>query len=284
MERLERVLVQQGYSNTRGFYSRTTKEGHVQSEKVWSALAQENPIDAAAATNSTDWYAKYPHVIEQEIQDEEKLALDAGCGYGRVAIPLLRGRRKLKLIGVDASPVMLNTFSHLVETESAIPLKQRLILLHSPINQLPFPEATFDYIYSCAVLLHNPYRDVRDILDEFNRLLKPTGKLILAGSFPNVFNLEGLQNYIYSSWLIPADANGPVRAYTRHKIKRLFVDWNEVQILPKGVTVLPRQIAKIPLPLGPCVRRVNGWFEEKNFRVLPRSSLFIKYFDVVAQK
>jgi len=96
MERLERVLVQQGYSNTRGFYSRTTKEGHVQSEKVWSALAQENPIDAAAATNSTDWYTNYPHVVDREIQDAEKLALDAGCVYGRVVIPLLKTKGKLK--------------------------------------------------------------------------------------------------------------------------------------------------------------------------------------------
>jgi hypothetical protein len=91
MESLERVLVQQGDSNTRGFYSRSRKEGHVQSEKIWSPLAQENPIDAAAATNSTDWYIKYPHVVDQEIQDEEEnLALDAGCVYGRVAIPFSR--------------------------------------------------------------------------------------------------------------------------------------------------------------------------------------------------
>jgi ubiquinone/menaquinone biosynthesis C-methylase UbiE len=179
---------------------------------------------------------------------------------------------------------MLSTFLDLAGTESAIDLKQRPVLLHSPIDQLPYPEATFDYIYSCAVLLHNPYRDVRNILDEFNRLLKPTGKLILASSFPNVFNLDGLQNYIYSSWLTPADANGPVRAYTRHQVKKLFVDWNELHILPTGVTLLPREIAKIPLPLGQCIRRVNGWFEEKNFRVLSQSSLFIKYFDVVAQK
>jgi hypothetical protein len=50
------------------FLLRATKEGHVQSERVWSALAEENPIDSAAATNSTDWYAKYPHVADQEKQ------------------------------------------------------------------------------------------------------------------------------------------------------------------------------------------------------------------------
>jgi ubiquinone/menaquinone biosynthesis C-methylase UbiE len=286
MENINRLLAKQGYSNTEGFFTRATGESHMQSEaeKVWSALAQDNPIHAAAAATTKDWYTKYPRLIDQEIEDERKVILDAGCGYGRVAIPLLRARQKLKLIGVDASTVMLHTFLDLLETGGISELKQRLILLHSTINQLPFPEETFDYIYSCAVLLHNPYEDVQEILKEFYRLLKPSGKLVLAGSFPNVWNLEGIQNCLYSNWFASPHANGPVRAYTRTKVEQLFNDWKEIDIVPTGVTVLPRQIAKIPMPLGGLIRRVNGWLEEKNFAFLSYSSLLIKYFDVIAQK
>jgi ubiquinone/menaquinone biosynthesis C-methylase UbiE len=286
VESLERVLVQQGYSNNKGFYTRNTNEDHVQSEpdKVWSILAQNNPIQAAAATNVSDWYAKYPHVVDQEIPNEEILALDAGCGYGRVAIPLLKKRSNLKIIGVDASIVMLKTFWDLAETECIEALDQRLLLLHSPLSDLAFADETFDRIYSCAVLLHNPYHDVQNILAEFYRLLKPRGKVVLVGSFPNVMNLEGMQNLVYSKWITSPNANGPVRAYTKGKVQSLFNNWDELRILPSGVTILPRQIANIPMPFGVHIRRFNSWIDEKNFSFISQSSLFIKHFDVIAQK
>ena len=286
MDNFKRALIQEGYLNSGGVFTRNKKEDDVQSdaEKVWSSLAKDNPIQAAAGTNRTDWYAKYPHAVDQEIQDENSIVLDAGCGYGRVAIPLLIGRKKLNLVGVDASAVMLRTFLDLLERESLSDLKQRLILLHSTINQLPFPEGSFDYIYSCAVLLHNPYQDVGEILKEFRRLLKPTGKLVLTGSFTNVLNLEGIQNLLYANCFASPRANGPVRAYTRNKVRELFTDWKDIHIVPTGVTVLPRQIAKIPMPLGGFIRGVNQRFEGRNFAFVARSSLFIKYFDVIAQK
>ena len=45
------------------FYSRSTEEGDVQSEKVWSALVQTNPIDVA----------------DQEIQDEYVKYVFSSC-------------------------------------------------------------------------------------------------------------------------------------------------------------------------------------------------------------
>jgi hypothetical protein len=78
VESLERVLVHQGYSKSKDFYTRNTNEDHVQSEpdKVWSVLAQNNPIQADAGTNASDWYAKYPQVVDQQIPNEEVLADD----------------------------------------------------------------------------------------------------------------------------------------------------------------------------------------------------------------
>ena len=286
VESLERVLVQQGYSKNKGFYIRNIDEAHVQSEpdKVWSNLAQNNPIQAAAATNDSDWYAKYPHVIDQEIPDEEILALDAGCGYGRVAIPLLKKRSKLRVIGVDASTVMLKTFWDLAETESIEALDRRLLLLHSPLSHVAFADKTFDRIYSCGVLLHNSYQDVQNMLTEFYRLLKPKGKVVLVASFPNVMNLEGIQNFVYSKYLASPQANGTVRAYTRKSVQSLFINWKEIHISPTGATILPRQIANIPMPLGPQIRRFNKWIDDKHFAMISQSSLFSIHFDVVAQK
>jgi len=286
MKNIERILIEQGYLKKKGFFARGARDDDVQSdpEKVWSKFAQENPIWAAAATNARDWYAKYPQVVDREIPDEDILALDAGCGYGRVAIPLLKTRGKLKIIGVDASTVMLKTFGDLAEKESLDALDQRLLLLHSLLSHLPFPDDTFDCIYSCAVLLHNPYPEVQKILNEFYRLLKQSGKLVLAGSFPNALNLEGLQNLLYSKWVVAPNSNGPVRAYTKGKVRSFFNDWKEIRILPSGVTIHPRQIANIPMPFGGYIKRVNRWVEQRNFSFIAQSSLFSKHFDVVAQK
>jgi len=216
--------------------------------------------------------------------DGEILALDAGCGYGRVAIPLLKTKGRLKIIGVDASAVMLKTFGNLAATEGIDALDQRLLLLHSLLDRVPFADDTFDCIYSCAVLLHNPYPEVQKILNEFYRLLKPSGKLVLAGSFPNALNLEGLQNFLYSNWIAAPNRNGPVRAYTKGKVRAFFRAWKDIRILPSGVTVLPRQIGAISLPFGGYIKRVNRWVEQKDFSFIAQSSLFSKHFDVVAEK
>lgn len=286
MNNLTEILAQQGYSNARGFFTRNEQEISIRSEaeKVWSTLASKSPRQAAAATNTTDWYAKYPHVIDQEIQDREHMVLDAGCGYGRVAIPLLRARKKLRLVGVDASPVMLKTFLDLLESESSSDLKQRLVLLHSTIAHLPFSAETFDYIYSCAVLLHNPYEDVQKILKEFWRLLKPTGTLVLAGSFPNIWNLEGIQNFLYANCFASSHANGPVRVYTKNKVRGLFTDWHDMHIVPVGVTLLPREIARVPMPWGKFIRKINRSLRDRKLASFSRSSVFVKQFDVIAHK
>ena len=118
----------------------------------------------------------------------------------------------------------------------------------------------------------------------FNGLLKPRGKVVLVGSFPNVMNLERIQNFVSSKWLASPQTNGPVRAYTRKSVQSLFMNWKEIHIAPTGVTILPRQIANIPMPLGPQIRRFNKWIDEKNFSMISQSTLFSKHFDVVAQK
>lgn len=286
MKYIENALLDQGYSKQQGVYTRSGAEEPAQSapEITWSALARDNPIRAAAGTNERDWFAKCPTFVDERIPDEEQLVLDAGCGYGRVAIPLLQTKRSIRLIGADASAVMLNLFCRLAQTQNIPDAARRLLLLHELLDRLPFADATFDRIYSSAVLLHNPYKDVEKILAEFYRLLKPGGSLILAGSFPNLMNLEGMQNFFYCKWMISATANGPVRPYTKEHVRALFHDWNETHVCPAGVTVLPRQIAKIPLPFGARIRRFNNWVEQRNFSFLSRGSLFTRYFDVIAHK
>jgi ubiquinone/menaquinone biosynthesis C-methylase UbiE len=256
-----------------------------EAEKVWSRLAHENPIAAAAATDSKDWFSKYPQLIDKEIpRNNPQIVLDAGCGYGRVAIPLLTTRSQLRIIGVDASAEMLQTFSSLLEPEDNSHLRPRIILVHSGISTMPFNDDTFDCIYSCAVILHNPYNEVPHILREFFRVLKPRGKLILASSFPNIYNPEGMQNYLFIKMLVRPEANGPVRVYSRKRVRDLFSDWSEARIILNGAVFLPRKFAGYRMPFGSAIRRVNEWFQGQEFALVRNTSVFSKLFDVVAIK
>lgn len=97
MKAIEELLISHNYSNIKGFYSMDPNLSQpTEADKVWSEMAQDNPIRAAAATPTRDPFAKYPTSVEAAIPDETGLVLDAGCGYGRVAIPLLRKKNRDK--------------------------------------------------------------------------------------------------------------------------------------------------------------------------------------------
>lgn len=286
LKNIEEWLLANHYSNSGGFYTEYHDgSAPTEADKVWSGLAKENPIRAAAATTDPNPFAKYPEAVEKVIPESAGLVLDAGCGYGRVAIPILRKRSRLRLVGVDASPVMLSHFLDLLRKEAdSKEMSQRLILVHSNLERQLFPANLFDCIFSCDVLLHNPYAEVQKIIREFHRLLKPQGILILSGSFPNLFNPEGIQAYLYLKCIAEGKRNGPIRVYTRRKIHTLFHSWGRIEIIPREVILFPRQIGKIALPFNTGIRRINDWVAVKDSAFIRRTSLLAKFLDVIAEK
>ena len=101
---------------------------------VWSEVARDNAINAAAATTDDNPFAKFPDWVSACVAGWEGTFLDAGCGYGRVSIPLLKANPGLRCVGVDASPVMLGEF---VELAKATGSGDRVDLY--AVTWLPFP-------------------------------------------------------------------------------------------------------------------------------------------------
>ncbi len=102
---------------------------------------------------------------------QDGAALDFGCGVGRLTQAL--GRFFDRCVGVDISQEMirraqsLNKFPHChYRVTSEIPL--------------PFPAASFSFIYSNIVLQHIPRRLAKEYLREFVRLLAPGGFLVFG--------------------------------------------------------------------------------------------------------
>src|SRR4029077_11062244 len=98
------------------------------------------------------------------------IVLDVGCGYGRIAKYLLPLRSLPGYVGLDGSPTMLGTFS---ERYSRRPEEQRtpLLLIRSPIDDLPLTDGSVQSVVISAVLLHNPKRVSAGAIDEAHRVL-----------------------------------------------------------------------------------------------------------------
>jgi ubiquinone/menaquinone biosynthesis C-methylase UbiE len=259
-----------------GIWFPSTSSTDTRAATVWSTVAEANPIRAAAATGDENPFAKYPEWIKPHFAGQAGLLLDAGCGYGRVSIPLLHANPRLRCVGVDASPVMLRKFVQLA-TEHGV--RDRVELFCGNLDALPFEDDYFECVLSCAVLLHVPKTDVTRIISECARVLKRGGTMVAAGSFPNVFNPEGVMNVPNN---MRAAANGPVRAYTRAEVRRLFRRFSRVSIEAHQMIVLPRSVGSIPLPFGAISRRVNQYATDHWVDTFRHSWLFVNHHDVIA--
>ncbi|MEW5693982.1 MAG: methyltransferase domain-containing protein, partial [Candidatus Hydrogenedentota bacterium] len=94
--------------------------------------------------------------------------LHAGCGSGQVDIDIIG---KYSITALDISTEALAIYRKVT--------KGHCNLLHGSIFAIPEPNATFDGIYNLGVMEHFTEGEINNILNEFNRVLKPNGKIIL---------------------------------------------------------------------------------------------------------
>lgn len=103
------------------------------------------------------------------------VALDAACGTGRYA-ELLTGRHRL--IGVDGSPEMLE------RARVRVPAADFRL---GTLDQLPLPDGSVDLVTTALALSHVP--ELRAVLGEFARVLRPGGRVIISDVHPELIFL-----------------------------------------------------------------------------------------------
>ncbi|MFH1800866.1 MAG: class I SAM-dependent methyltransferase [Candidatus Omnitrophota bacterium] len=111
--------------------------------------------------------------------------LDVGCGTGRF---LVRFPEPNTLFGVDLSESMLQT------TKTKL---TRASLLAASATELPFPDRSFDLVYSVRVIQH--IRNQQKMITELSRVCKPGGRVILVAY--NTWSLLNLYKQIRMSWV-----------------------------------------------------------------------------------
>lgn len=110
-----------------------------------------------------------------QVQPDE-LVLDVGCGTGTLLLEVAqRTGPTARVAGVDPSSEQIararaKASRHSLSIEFQIGV----------IEQLPYPDQTFDVVFSTLMLHHLPAPLKRQGLAEIARVLKPSGRLVLA--------------------------------------------------------------------------------------------------------
>ena len=105
---------------------------------------------------------------------EGKVILDAGCGYGAIAI-ILAMMGANKVVGIDISEERLNTFAQIIQDYG---FDKQLEARLQGVEDTGLPDASVDAVISNEAISH--YHDVDAFLREAARVLKPGGVLLIA--------------------------------------------------------------------------------------------------------
>jgi ubiquinone/menaquinone biosynthesis C-methylase UbiE len=125
---------------------------------------------------TTEWHI--PHVIDFE-RWRDRDVLEVGCGLGTDAVNF--ARHGARYTGLDL-------------TEASIELVRRRFTLEgmsadlrtADAENLPFPDESFDLVYSHGVLHHTP--DTQHAINEAHRVLRPGGVAMVMLYHKNSFN------------------------------------------------------------------------------------------------
>ena len=101
------------------------------------------------------------------------LILDAGCGYGRISIPL--SKKGNSVIALDASSNMLKRLNRHKITYNL----QSLHPVRADITKLPLKDEIFDGIICYATIYYIHRKYWKQVINEFYRVLKPNGRLYI---------------------------------------------------------------------------------------------------------
>jgi SAM-dependent methyltransferase len=105
------------------------------------------------------------------VPDFNGVALDFGCGVGRLTQPL--SSRFSSCVGIDISQQM-------IEKAEAMNANGRCRYIVSADQHLPFADASVSFIYSNIVLQHMPAELAKGYLREFVRILANGGILVFG--------------------------------------------------------------------------------------------------------
>lgn len=141
-------------------------------------------------------------------------ALDIGCGPGSIALRLCEVVPGLKVVGLDPSADMLDAAR---KRSERVGLPGRVDFRAGKAESLPFPDASFDLVYSSLSLHH--WDSTATGLREVYRVLRPGGTAVIFDIADWVRRAEGTHDSLTDtlSHLPIPDAE-----FAQYKVERVF--------------------------------------------------------------
>lgn len=164
---------------------------------------------------------------------QDKVILDAGCGFGVIAIILaLMGARKVW--GVDISESRLTTFQRIINDYN---LFDRLDAQLRGVEDTGLESCSVDAVISNEAISH--YSDVDAFLREAARILKPGGVLVIAdgNNAGNPFRRRNIER-IWDRF-----ENGPPGDVHGHKCQKPYVEMRR-EIIRSVAVDLPEDVVQ----------------------------------------
>jgi len=222
-------------------------------------------------------YATHPWILRaiRGFGLSGKKVLEIGTGMGTDHINL--ARQQAHLHGVDLTP------RHLEITRERLRSQQLVSgLAHADAEELPFPDDTFDFVYSFGVVHHSP--DTVRAVSEIRRVLRPGGRCwitvyhkhslffwwsvflvnhLAAGGWRRRSLREQLSLIEYPN----DNPNLVIRLYTRRQLRALFRSFSSCSVsvqhlLPADLNLIsfcfrqPERPRRALTALG----RLCGWY------------------------
>lgn len=165
--------------------------------------------------------------------------LEMGCGVGAVLGILGETFPELNLYGIDLKPEQVEYATHYLHQKEL----SKVTLKVGNIEQLPWPDNYFDYVYGIWILEHIKEPDAT--LKEAYRVLKPNGKIILNETdlmtlllYPDSSHYQYLQQAL---WDLLAENGNP---YIARRLGRLLEEtgFKQVKNSPWGFHFVKQEL------------------------------------------
>ncbi|MDY6785932.1 MAG: class I SAM-dependent methyltransferase [Cyanobacteriota bacterium] len=148
--------------------------------------------------------------------------LDAGTGTARIPILICQERPHWQIVGIDLARSMLDRGRQNI---AAAGLERRITLECVDSKQMPYADASFDFVLSNSLVHHLP--DPLPFFQEIARVLKPPGAILIRDLLrpPSAENVEEIVEAVgpqYSPHQTQLFRDSLRAAFTLSEVEQLF--------------------------------------------------------------
>jgi len=209
-------------------------------ERYWKGNHEEEGIATSPPIWKEEELRRVIGVAEPYCQGH---VLDLGCGEGTFTFHLNKLDKIKKITGTDISQIAIS------QAKKKYPGVEFITVA---ATTLPFPKESFDFIAMVELVEH--ILDIKQMLTEVNRVLKPGGYILVTTTDFNLLKKVIIATFFWEKYFYPT--NPHIRFFTKQTLKESLnktgfeifkYKWNGsyAGIMPKGQIVLAKKIKTI---------------------------------------